>query len=121
MKNKISLLILTLLFFPIFSFSNEADVLYAKATCTKERICSFAVTIKHNDEGWRHYANGYEILTLSKKQIAKRVLHHPHVKEQPFTRSISNVKIPKNVNSVIIRAHDIVHGTGGKEVVLKLF
>ena len=111
----------TLFFFSTLCFANEADVLTAKAHCNKNRICSFDVTIKHDDKNWNHYANGYEILTLDNKKLGKRVLHHPHINEQPFTRSIRDIKIPKNTNKVIIRAHDIIHGSGGEEVVIKLF
>ena len=57
---------------------------------------------------------------MKKELIAKRVLHHPHVNEQPFTRSISNVKIPEKTKSVIIRAHDLVHKYGGKELIVNI-
>ena len=44
----------------------------------------------------------------------------PHVNEQPFTRSLSNVVIPVGVKTVIIRAHDSVHEYGGKVITLEL-
>jgi hypothetical protein len=113
-------LLILLFIFTTVSFANEASVLKAKVTCNNKNICTFNVTIKHKDTGWKHYANAYEILTMEKKIIAKRVLHHPHVNEQPFTRSISNVQIPKNIKSVIIRAHDSVHKYGGKEVIVNI-
>jgi hypothetical protein len=34
------------------------------------------------------------------------------VDEQPFTRSLSDVEIPEDVASVVIRARDNVHGWG---------
>lgn len=108
------------IFLSSLAYANKADILKVKAICSTTNICTFFVTVKHKDTGWKHFANKYEILTLDKKIIATRVLHHPHVEEQPFTRSISNVKIPKNTNSVIIRAHDLVHGYGGKESLIKI-
>ena len=42
--------------------------------------------------------------------LGDRVLYHPHVDEQPFTRSLNNVDIPKGIKSVYIEAHDKVHG-----------
>jgi len=101
-------------------YANKADVLKVKASCNDRNICSFSVTVKHKDTGWSHYTNNFEILNLKREILATRVLHHPHVKEQPFTRSISNVKIPKNIKKVIVRAHDKVHGYGGKEIVVDL-
>ena len=115
--------IYSIIFFFCFlttSFANNADVIKAQAKCDKNRNCTFYVTIKHGDEGWKHYANKFEILSLDRKILATRILYHPHVNEQPFRRSISNVAIPKHINKVIIRAHDLVHKYGGEEVILKL-
>ena len=52
--------------------------------------------------------------------LGTRVLVHPHKTEQPFTRSLGGVKIPENVAEVTLRAHDSVHGYGGKEVTVEL-
>ena len=49
-----------------------------------------------------------------------RLLLHPHENEQPFTRSQSNIAIPPNVTQVCVRAHDLVDGYGGREVVVDL-
>jgi hypothetical protein len=113
-------LLITSIFLSSISLANEASVLKAKVTCNNQNICSFSVTVKHNDTGWKHYVNAYEILTKDRELIAKRVLHHPHVNEQPFTRSISNVKIPKESKFVIIRAHDLVHKYGGEELTVNI-
>jgi hypothetical protein len=49
-----------------------------------------------------------------------RLLLHPHVEEQPFTRSQSGIVIPEGVTRVRVRAHDLVDGYGGHEVVVDL-
>jgi len=49
-----------------------------------------------------------------------RLLLHPHVGEQPFTRSQSGIVIPEGVSRVRVRAHDLVDGWGGREVVVDL-
>lgn len=72
----------------------------------------FDVAIKHADAGWDHYANGWGVYLADGTELGYRVLTHPHVNEQPFTRSLSGVKIPQGTKSVIIRAHDLVHGLG---------
>jgi hypothetical protein len=113
-------LLIVSFFLTSVSFANEASVLKATVNCNNQNICSFNVTVKHKDTGWKHYANAYEILTMKREVIAKRILHHPHVNEQPFTRSISNVKVPKNTKSVIVRAHDLLHKYGGKEVIVNI-
>lgn len=114
LSNKYSFLILLLL--PTLMLANKADALNVIAKCKEDRICSFDVTVKHADTGWKHFANKYEVVSLENKVIATRVLHHPHVKEQPFTRTLSNVRIPKTITQVKIRVHDSVHKLGGKEI-----
>jgi hypothetical protein len=52
--------------------------------------------------------------------MAVRELAHPHVNEQPFTRSLGAVAIPDDVGSVTIRARDSVHGYGGREITIEL-
>ncbi|WP_251418393.1 hypothetical protein [Lutimaribacter degradans] len=80
----------------------------------------FDVTLSHPDSGWDHFADGWEVLTPDGTRLAIRVLHHPHVKEQPFTRSLSNVMLPDGLREVQIRARCSVDGWVGKPVTLTL-
>lgn len=70
----------------------------------------FDVTLLHDDTGWDHYADGWEVQSLSGESLGYRKLHHPHVNEQPFTRSLSGVSLPPGTKEVQVRAHDSVHG-----------
>lgn len=97
-------------FFSIL-YAHEAKVLDVKATC-KNDICSFDVTVLHEDSGWDHYVDKWDILDENKNIIATRILYHPHEHEQPFTRGLDQVKIPANSSVFYIRAHDKVHGYG---------
>jgi len=87
-----------------------------KVSKTAERVYRFDVTVRHGDTGWQHYADRWEILAVDGSVLGTRVLAHPHVDEQPFTRSLSGVRIPPEITMVRIRAGDSVHGTGGREV-----
>ena len=102
------------------ALAGEADVLKAQATRQDDGLWRFDVTVRHADTGWEHYADAWEILTPEGKLLARRVLLHPHVNEQPFTRSVGDVRIPAGMKQVRIRAHDKVHGYGGKELLLTL-
>ena len=114
-------LILTLLVLAhLPAFAGEADVLDVKVSCDGDSICRFDVTVKHDDQGWEHYANRWEVLSPDGEILATRVLAHPHDNEQPFTRSLANIKIPGDLQEVVVRAHDSVHEYGGKEVVVKM-
>ena len=98
--------------------ANEADVVDVKTRCHDE--CTFHVTVKHQDKSWDHYVNKWEVLTPSGEVIATRTLMHPHVNEQPFTRSLSHINIPAGIKKVMVRAHDSIHGYGGKTLVVEI-
>lgn len=70
----------------------------------------FDVTLLHPDTGWDHYADGWEILDKDGNRLGFRELHHPHVNEQPFTRSLANVMLPDGTREVYIRARCSVDG-----------
>lgn len=99
--------------------AGEADVVGATAQKASNGTYSFDVTLRHADEGWDHYADAWDVLAPDGTPLGTRVLYHPHVDEQPFTRSLSGVKIP-GVTEVTIRAHDKIHEYGGREFTLKL-
>jgi len=115
-----SFLVIGLSTFHSTTFSGQAQVESVKAECNHKRVCNFDVTIRHADEGWSHFANGWKVLTTSGELLGHRALAHPHVKEQPFTRSLRNVKIPPSVDTVTIVANDSVHGESERKYVLKL-
>lgn len=116
------LMILTIvaLFFSALAYSGESDVVAVKAKRSSQGVYRFDVTVQHADTGWDHYANKWEVLAPDGSVLGTRVLHHPHVGEQPFTRSLSGVKIPADIKQVIIRSYDSVHEAGGKEIIVDL-
>lgn len=80
----------------------------------------FDVTLRHADTGWDHYADGWEVLTPDGTSLGLRVLAHPHVNEQPFTRSLGGVVIPEGMTEVVIRARDNVDGWTAQTVAFEL-
>ena len=78
------------------------------------------VTLRHNDTGWDHYADAWRVVAPDGNVIATRVLYHPHENEQPFTRSLGNIKIPASMATVFIEAHDKVHGWSKQRVKVDL-
>jgi hypothetical protein len=72
-----------------------------------------SVTLRHPDTGWDHYADGWEVLTLDGVSLGTRVLAHPHVTEQPFTRSLGGITVPAGVTMLVIRARCNIDGYAG--------
>ena len=91
------------------AIAGQASIKNARITPLGEQKYRFDVTLKHQDSGWDHYADRWEILSPNGVLLATRTLYHPHVNEQPFTRSLT-VTLPSGTSSVVIQAHDSVHG-----------
>ncbi len=112
---------------PAPSSAANADVLFVKAAQAADGTWRFDVTVAHPDTGWEDYADGWDVV-LPDGSVVKprpadpftRLLVHPHVDEQPFTRGQSGIRIPAEVTTVTVRAHDLVDGWGGKIVMVDL-
>ncbi len=116
-----SLVFAVMLIFTAWSqgLAGEADVLEVKCVKTGESSFQIWVTVQHDDEGWEHYADKWDVLDMEGNLLDTRVLLHPHSAE-PFTRSIPQVEIPAEIKKIRVRAHDSVHGYGGKEMIVKV-
>lgn len=73
----------------------------------------FDVTLLHPDTGWDHYADGWRVLTMDGEILGTRTLYHPHVNEQPFTRSLGGIDVPEGTTQVKIEAKCSVDGWSG--------
>ena len=106
------------------SQAGEVDVVAAKARLVRSSgaaaVWHFDATLRHADAGWDHYADDWEILKMDGTLSGRRVLLHPHVGEQPFTRSLVGVKIPAAIKKARVRGHNMRHGYGRKELVIPL-
>jgi hypothetical protein len=99
--------------------AGEVEIVKVKAE--KQRAnWVFHVTLKHGDTGWDHYADAWRVVSSDGKELGLRTLYHPHVDEQPFTRSLGNVKIPSQMDTVFVEAHDKVHGWSKQRYKVKL-
>lgn len=105
---------------PAAALAGEADVLEASASPSGAGTWTVSATIRHDDTGWEHYADAFEVRTTDGEVLGTRILYHPHVNEQPFTRSLTGVKIPAGVDRIVVRARDKVHGFGGREITVEL-
>ncbi len=100
--------------------AGEADVVNVRIAKERAGTYRFDVTVRHADAGWEHYADKWDIVAPGDKILGTRVLLHPHELEQPFTRSLSGVRVPRGVSRVTVRAHDKVHGYGGEVVTVEV-
>jgi len=90
--------------------AGDVQILSAEFNKNRNDTWNVDVTLNHADTGWEHYADNWRIVDLDGNILGDRVLYHPHVNEQPFTRSLSNISLSKDTRIVYIEAHDKVHG-----------
>ena len=90
--------------------AGDVDILAAELKQAGDGSWAADVTLAHGDTGWDHYADRWRVVDGEGNILGERVLYHPHVEEQPFTRSLRGVRIPADTGVVHIEAHDKVHG-----------
>ena len=88
----------------VSAFAQPPLILKAEANVKSNQLFNITVTIRHPDTGWDHYASEWVVIADDEKEIAKRTLYHPHVNEQPFTRSLADVLLPTEANKITIKA-----------------
>ncbi len=111
------LISLSLLTFPALAEVPEVVGATARASAGG---WSFDVTLRHPDTGWDHYADAWRVETPDGSILGVRELVHPHVDEQLFTRSLSDVTVPDGADHVLIRARCLLDGWSDKAVRLDL-
>ena len=104
-------IIFSTLLFSAMAIANEVEVVNATIDRLGDDRFRINVTLAHADTGWDHYADRWDVLDENGELLGSRTLHHPHVDEQPFTRSLT-LSIPLAVKEVTIVAHDSVHKLG---------
>jgi len=114
------MLVVSLLIFSSMAYAGKADVLKVEVKKMSAELYKFDVTVKSEDEGWEHYADKWDVVAPDGTVLGTRTLFHPHVDEQPFTRSLVGVKVPGGISMVTVRAHDSAHGYGGQSVTVTI-
>ncbi|MDO6730592.1 hypothetical protein Q4577_11230 [Marinovum sp. 2_MG-2023] len=115
----LALLVFPALCFPAVAMAGDPEIVKVKVT-KPDMGWRFEVTVRHDDAGWDHYADAWEVTDLDGKRLGYRKLHHPHEHEQPFTRSLRGLMIPDGIRVVLVRAHCSEHGWSSNPVEVKL-
>ena len=90
------------------------DVVKVQLQATGGRRYRVTVTVSSPYDTPQRYADGWRVLDERKRQLGFRSIVHDHRDEQPFTRSLDGVLIPRSVKFVEIQARDQRYGWGGQ-------
>jgi uncharacterized iron-regulated membrane protein len=96
------------------------DVLAAKVRPSGTDTFDFDVTVSSPYDTPQRYADAFRVMAEDGAVFGERVLFHDHAGEQPFTRDLHGVKIPRAVRIVVVQARDQRFGYGGKTVEVRL-
>jgi hypothetical protein len=111
--------IIVAMLLPQAVWAGKADVAFVEVRQEDAETWTFAVTVHHDDRDPDHWADWWRVRTVDGRELGRRVLLHSHVDEQPFTRD-ERVRVPREVRTVVVEAHDKRHGLGGATVTVDL-
>ncbi len=92
------------------------DVVEATVECGGEATCTAEATISSPYDSPERYADAFRVSTPQGEVLGVRELLHDHAGEQPFTRSLTGVRIPSGVDEVVVEGRDQANGWGGETV-----
>lgn len=96
------------------------DVIAAKVQARDTDTFDFDVTVSSTYDTPQRYADGFRVAAKDGAVYGERKLLHDHASEQPFTRDLYGVRIPRHVRSVVLQARDQKFGYGGRSIELAL-
>lgn len=96
------------------------DVLTAKVQPSGPETFDFDVTVSSPYDTPQRYADSIRVMGQEGTVYGERKLMHDHADEQPFTRDVYGVKIPKGVRVVVVQGRDRQFGYGGKTIEVTL-
>ena len=88
------------------------EVLDATFSARSDGAFDISVTLSSPYDSPDRYADAWRVSTLDGQELGIRELAHDHANEQPFTRSLSAVSIPDDIDVVVIDGRDQENGWG---------
>ena len=92
------------------------DVVSVKVTPRGPETFDFDVTVSSPYDAPERYADAFRVTDKKGLVFGERKLLHGHANEQPFTRDLYGVVIPRGIRDVVVQARDQKYGYGGKTV-----
>lgn len=96
------------------------DVISATVQARDTDSFDFDVTVSSPYDTPQRYADAFRVIGGDGVVHGERRLLHDHATEQPFTRDLYGVKVPRGVRKVVVQARDQKFGYGGKTVEIML-
>ncbi len=92
------------------------DVVTVEVRASGTERFDFDVTVSSPYDTPKRYADAFRVSAKDRTVFGERRLLHDHADEQPFTRDLHGVMVPRGVRVVVVQARDSAFGYGGKTV-----
>lgn len=96
------------------------DVVEVEVSADGDNGFDFSVTLSSPYDTPQRYADAFRVMSEEGDVYGVRELLHDHAGEQPFTRRLTGVAIPEEINTVIVQGRDQEYGYGGKTMEVDL-
>ena len=102
------------------SQQKHPDIVAVKVLPKGNDRFDFDVTVTSPYDTAERYADAFRVMNANGTVYGERTLFHDHADEQPFTRDLYDVKVPRGVRSVVVQGRDKRFGYGGKAATVEL-
>ena len=92
------------------------DVVTVKVRSSGAERFDIDVTVSSPYDTPRRYADAFRVSAKDGTVLGERRLLHDHADEQPFTRALYGVTVPRGVRVIVVQARDSAFGYGGRTV-----
>lgn len=96
------------------------DVVDAVAKLGADGTWEVSATLSSPYDSPDRYADAWRVVGPDGSVYGIRELAHDHAAEQPFTRSLSGVAVPDDVDQVVVEGRDQISGWGGTSFTIQL-
>lgn len=97
------------------------DVIAAKVQASGPETFDFDVTVSSPYDTPQRHADSIRVMGRDDGAVyGERRILHDHADEQPFTRDLYGVKVPRGVRVVVVQGRDQQFGYGGKNLEVTL-
>jgi hypothetical protein len=101
------------------------DIIGVKVRVSAPDTFDFDVTVSSPYDTPSRYADAFRVMAVAAPGatatiFGERILLHDHQDEQPFSRDLYGVKIPRGTKTVVVQGRDQKFGYGGKTFQLDL-
>lgn len=99
--------------------AGPANIAMVKITGIESSM-TIEVVLKHDDDGWEHYADSVAIFTTAGEKLANVAIKRPHAGHDYISVRLNNLDLPEGTEALIIKGNCSIDGWVGQPVTVSL-